>query len=492
MPKRFLLNSAIFCGFPASAPVRSKSSTKNSASPSLAQLEKAARDNKIRHLDGFGEKTEQNIKEELRRLSGSGQRLKLAIADQIAQALLTYLGQTKGVKEAAIAGSYRRRKETVGDLDILVTHSRNARVMERFVAYEDVEKIFSRGKTRSTVRLRSGVQVDLRAVPQVSYGAALHYFTGSKAHNIAVRRLAVKKGLKINEYGVFKDKKRIAGRTEEEVYKQVGLSFIEPELRENRGEIEAAAKGRLPRLLTIEDIRGDLHAHTKRTDGHASLEEMARGAKEHGYAYLAITEHSKQVRVAGGLDEKKLRDHLKEIDRLNEKLDGILLLKGVEVDILEDGSLDLPDEVLRELDFTVCSIHSKFNLSRKKQTERIIRAMDNKYFGILGHPSGRLINERPPYEIDMEQVIKAAAARKCFMECNAHPDRLDLNDTSPQAGQGTGGKGRHFHRRPQRRGSQPHALRRLAGAARLARSGGRAQHQEVGRTARAVQAGLRL
>ncbi|MEJ2689517.1 MAG: PHP domain-containing protein, partial [Deltaproteobacteria bacterium] len=197
---------------------------------------------------------------------------------------------------------------------------------------------------------------------------------------------------------------------------------------ENRGEIEAAGSGRLPKLLTVEDIRGDLHAHTKRTDGHASLEEMAEAAKKHGYAYLAITEHSKQVRVAGGLDEKKLRVHLQAIDRLNEKLDGILLLKGVEVDILEDGSLDLDDDVLKELDFTVCSVHSKFNLSRQKQTERIIRAMDNPYFGILGHPSGRLINERPPYEVDMERVIKAAAERRCFLECNAHPDRLDLND----------------------------------------------------------------
>ena len=396
---------------------------------SLAELEAAVRRHKIRAIAGFGEKTEQNIEEELKRLTGSAQRLKLAVADQIARPLLAYLRNTKGVKEVAIAGSYRRRQETVGDLDILVTHTRSTEVMERFVSYEDVEKVVSRGKTRSTVLLRSGVQVDLRAVAQVSYGAALHYFTGSKAHNIAVRKIAVRKGLKINEYGVFKGKKRIAGRREEEVYQQVGLPFIPPELRENRGEIEAAGGGRLPKLLTIEHIRGDLHAHTSRTDGHASLEEMAQAAKERGYSYLAITEHSKQVTVAGGLNAAQLRAHIGAIDKLNEKLDGILLLKGVEVDILEDGRLDLPDEVLKDLDLTVCSVHSKFNLSRAKQTERIIRAMDNPNFGILGHPSGRLINERPPYEVDMGQVIKAAAAKKCFLECNAHPDRLDLNDT---------------------------------------------------------------
>jgi len=291
-----------------------------------------------------------------------------------------------------------------------------------------VERVISQGKTRSSVILKSGVQVDLRAVPRISYGAALHYFTGSKAHNIAVRRMALQKNLKINEYGVFKGKKRVAGRSEEEVYRQVGLPLIPPELRENRGEIAAALKGRLPSLLTLDAIRGDLHAHTRRTDGHAGLEDMARAAAALGYEYLAITEHSKQVTVAGGLDETALRDHLEAIDRLNGKLDNILLLKGVEVDILEDGTLDLADDILKELDLTVCSVHSKFNLPRGKQTERIIRAMDNPFFRILGHPSGCLINERQPYDVDMERIIHAAAEKGCFMELNAHPDRLDLND----------------------------------------------------------------
>jgi len=395
---------------------------------SLAQLREAVSRQKIRDLEGFGEKTEQNIRKELDRLAASARRIKLSTADEIARPLLAYLREIKGVRLAEIAGSYRRRMETVGDLDILVVHVSGSPVMERFLDYDDVQSVVSHGPTRSSALLKSGVQVDLRAVGAESYGAALLYFTGSKAHNIAVRRIAVKNDLKINEYGVFKGKKRVAGRTEEGVYKQVGLPFIPPELREDRGEIEAAAQDRLPNLLTLGDIRGDLHAHTTRTDGHAGLEEMALAARERGYEYLGITEHSRHVTVAGGLDADELRAHIRDIDRLNEQLEGIVLLKGIEVDILEDGSLDLPDDVLRELDYTVCSVHSRFNLPRDRQTARIIRAMDNPCFHILGHPSGRLINERPPYDIDMEQVIRAAAAKGCFMELNAHPDRLDLND----------------------------------------------------------------
>ncbi|MCB2184716.1 MAG: DNA polymerase/3'-5' exonuclease PolX [Desulfobulbaceae bacterium] len=394
----------------------------------LMDLQRSLDNKKIRQLNGFGKKTEQNMREEFKRLARSRQRLKLSIADEIAGQLVDYLKKTKGIKKVKIAGSYRRRRETVGDLDILVTHGKDAQVMERFTDYEDVKKIIAQGETRSSVVLKSDVQVDLRAVDEESYGAALHYFTGSKTHNIAVRKIAVRNNLKINEYGVFKGEKRLAGHTEKEVYEQVGLPFIPPELRENRGEIEDAQKGELPFLLTIKDIRGDLHTHTSKTDGHAGLEEMARAASRHGYDYLGITEHSRHLKVAGGLDAAELRKHMDAIDRLNEKLDGILLLKGIEVDILKDGSLDLGDDILRELDFTVCSVHSEFSLSRTKQTERIIRAMDNRYFQILGHPSGRLINERPPYEVDMEKVIQAAAEKNCAMELNANPDRLDLND----------------------------------------------------------------
>jgi len=300
--------------------------------------------------------------------------------------------------------------------------------MEHFISYEDVRKVIAKGETRSTVLLRSGLQVDLRMVPEASYGAALHYFTGSKAHNIAIRTMGVRRKLKINEYGVFKGSRWIAGRTEGEVYKQVGLPFIEPELRENWGEIEAADERRLPKLITLKDIRGDLHVHTKETDGRNSLKEMVEASVKLGYEYVAITNHSKQVTVARGLDVKGMRALIRKIDRLREKTQGITILKSGEVDILESGSLDLPNSILKELDLTVCAVHSKFNLSRERQTERIIRAMDNPYFNILAHPSGRLINEREPYEVDMERLMKAAKQRNCHLELNAHPDRLDLTD----------------------------------------------------------------
>ena len=395
---------------------------------SIEDLKRAARNGRIRELEGFGEKTEELIKQRIERYSGAEQRIKLIIAQDIATPLLEYLKNSKGVKQITIAGSYRRRKETVGDLDILVSARQDSTVMDRFVDYDEVEEVIAHGKTRSTVRLRSGMQVDLRVVPQVSYGAALHYFTGSKAHNIAVRKLGVKKGYKINEYGVFKNDTRIAGKTEEEVYKAVDLPYIEPELREDRGEIDAARAGKLPRLITIKDIRGDLHAHTRASDGHSSLEEMAAAAASKGYEYLAITEHSQQVRVANGLDKKRLLQHIKAMDKLNDKLDDIRLLKSIEVDIMDDGSLDLPDSVLKQLDLRVCSIHYKFNLSRRKQTERVLRAMDNPHFNIFAHPSGRLINEREAYDIDLERIMQGARERGCFLEVNAHPDRLDLTD----------------------------------------------------------------
>ena len=407
-------------------PKRVKALHRNLGISGLKELREAAEKEKIRKLDGFGPKTEQAILEDLERMGGQKERIKLPEAEQRAGPLLAYLKKVNGLREIIVAGSFRRRKETVGDLDILVTCKKGSRVMDRFAGYEDVRKVISKGKTRSSVVLRSGLQVDLRVLPQVSYGAALHYFTGSKSHNIAVRKLAVKKGLKINEYGVFKKDKRIAGKTEKEVYDTVKLAFIEPELRENRGEVEAARQGRLPDLIKVEDLRGDLHAHTKETDGHNSLEEMAKAAKDRGYEYIAITDHSKKVAMAKGLDAGRLKKQIKEIDRLNEKLDGIIVLKGIEVDILNDGSLDLPDEILKELDLTVCSVHYNRNLSKNKQTERIIRAMDNPYFNILGHPTGRLINERDPYEIDLEKIMEAARDRGCFLEINAHPDRLDL------------------------------------------------------------------
>jgi DNA polymerase (family 10) len=394
----------------------------------VEELRAAAQAGKVEKLEGFGRKTEQKILAEIEQVEQRSGRTSLAAAQEIAETLVGCLREFDGVKEAIAAGSYRRRQETVGDLDILVTCRQDSEVMERFVGHDDVDRVVSKGKTRATVLLRSGFQVDLRVVPQVSYGAALHYFTGSKAHNIAIRKLGLQQNLKINEYGVFKGDKRVAGKTEEEVYAMVGLRFIEPELREDRGEIEAAREGHLPHLVSLADLRGDLHVHTRETDGRNTLEEMAYAARERGYEYLAITDHTRRLTMAHGLDPKRLARQIREIDRVNARLNGFLLLKSAEVDILEDGSLDLPDEILKELDLTVCAVHYKFNLSERQQTERILRAMDNRYFTVLAHPSGRLIGRRNPYEVDMERIIQGARERGCFMEVNAQPERLDLND----------------------------------------------------------------
>jgi len=395
----------------------------------LDQLKKAVDSGKIRDLEGFGKKTEQNIKEELERLGKEQtKRTKIATAGQIAAPLVKYLKRAKGIKDITVAGSYRRRKETVRDLDILVTCNRCSNIMDHFTDYEDVQKVISKGKTRSSVLLRSDFQVDVRVVQQVSYGAAMVYFTGSKEHNIAIRKIGIKKKYKLNEYGVFKGKKRVAGKTESEVYKKINLPYIEPELRENRGEIKAAQNNRLPKLVERDDIKGDLHTHSSYTDGRNTIEQMARAAKKMGYQYIAISDHSQHVTVAGGLKPKDVRKQIKEIDKINDTLKGFIILKGIEVDILEDGRLDLPDDLLKQLHVRICSIHYKFNLSKQKQTERIIRAMDNPCFNILAHPTGRLINERYPYDVDMEKIVKAAKEKGCLLELNAHPDRLDLND----------------------------------------------------------------
>jgi DNA polymerase (family X) len=395
---------------------------------SLEDLERAVRTGKIQELEGFGQKTEALIKAGIERLARREKRFPLAQAETIVEPLIAYLKRAKGFKTLKVAGSYRRRRETVGDLDILVTCSQSSPVMEHFIAYDAVKEVSSQGETRATVILHSGIQVDLRVVHQTSYGAALHYFTGSQAHNIAVRKLGVQKNLKINEYGVFKKDKQIAGYTEQEVFAQVGLPYIEPELREDRGEIQAALQGKLPHLIALENVCGDLHCHTQATDGHHSLEAMTIAAAERGYEYLAITDHSKRVSVAHGLDQQQLARQIKEIDCLNEKLTGIVLLKSIEVDILEDGSLDLPNEILKKLDLTVCSVHYPGELSRTRQTERILRAMENPYFNILAHPSGRLINQREPYELDLERVMETAKHYGCFLELNAQPSRLDLTD----------------------------------------------------------------
>ena len=395
----------------------------------LEQLHRAARDGRIHELPGFGEKTEQRILQSVEVHAAASRRFKLAVAGQYAEALTAFLQKVQGVKQVVVAGSFRRMRETVGDLDILVTAEAGSPVMERFTGYDEVREVLSAGHTRASVVLRSGIQVDLRVVGEESYGAALHYFTGSKAHNIAIRRLAQERGLKINEYGVFRGDARIAGETEESVFRSVDLPFIPPELREDRGEIEAARAGRLPLLVELADLRGDLHAHTKATDGNASIEEMALAAKARGLEYLAITEHSRRLTVAHGLSAQQLSRQIEDIDQLNIELRGITLLKGIEVDILEDGSLDLPDSVLARLDLVIGAVHSKFDLPRNKQTERILRAMDHPHFTILAHPGGRLIDRREPYDVDMQRIIRKAMERGCYLELNAHPERLDLLDT---------------------------------------------------------------
>ena len=399
----------------------------------IEDLAKAARAGKLRELPRFGAALEARLLAESEQGGPVAQRFKISTAEDFAAGVTKYLKSHPGTGQVVVAGSFRRRKETVGDLDILVTARNGKAAIDHFVAYDEVEQIVAQGTTRATVILKAGLQVDLRVVPARSYGAALHYFTGSKAHNIAVRRIAQAKGLKLNEYGIFRGSAHVGGRTEEEVFAVADLPYIEPEIREDRGEIEAAAAGKLPRLVTLADIRGDLHVHTRDSDGKSSLEEMAEAARALGYGYLAITDHSQHATIAHGLDAERLSAQLDEIDRLNEQLEGIVLLKSCEVDILPEGTLDMPDSILKRLDLTVCAIHSRFELDIEAQTGRIIRAMDNRHCNILAHPTGRLIGEREGYAVDLERVMLAAKERACFLEVNGHPSRLDLDDVHCRA-----------------------------------------------------------
>ncbi len=344
-------------------------------------------------------------------------RIKRPTAEDIDAPLLRYLEETKVLRQAAVAGSYRRCTETIGDLDIVAAAPRGSDIIERFVGYEDVAQVVSRGPTRSSVVLRNGT--DLRVVAEANYGAALQYFTGSKAHNIALRQIAARRGFELNEYGLFAGSRRIAGSTEEEIYRHLGLPYIEPELRHD--EIEAARQGRLPDLVSLADIRGGLHAHTKASDGRGSLAEMAQAARQRGYAYLAITDHSKRVTVAHGLDEKRLAEQVDKIARLNETLSGTVVLSSVEVDILEDGRLDLPDSALSHLDFAAGAVHTAFGLPRQKQTERLLRAMDNRRLAILAHPTGRLVGERDGIDIDLERLCASAGGRRRLARLRTPP-----------------------------------------------------------------------
>lgn len=409
-------------------PRRTKMLYDNLNITSIEELKEALEEGKVSKLEGFGNKTVKNLLKEIEEYSdkgGSG-RFKLNEAEEMSKPLIDSLKEK--LENVVVAGSFRRQKETVGDIDVLATSDEPGKAMEYFINHEDVSRILSEGETKSSVKLNTGLQVDFRVVEKKSLGAAMLYFTGSKSHTIALRKLGQDKGYKINEYGIFKGKKRLALRTEKEMYKQLGLDYIEPELRENRGEIKASKNNKLPDLIKPEDIRGDLQTHTNASDGNFSLKEMVDAALERGYDYYAITDHSKKVAMANGLDEKRLEEQINGIDKLNKKLKKIRILKSVEVDILEDGTLDLSDEILKELDLVVCSIHYNMKLSRKKQTRRVLKAMENPYFNIFAHPTGRRIGERSPYEIDLEKVMKEAKDKGCFLEINADPTRLDLDD----------------------------------------------------------------
>jgi DNA polymerase (family 10) len=409
---------------------------------SVGDLEAAARAGRLRGLERMGEKLEEKILKGIEQQRKSGGRTKLGDALTYAEAIVKLLGKVKGVTRIDPAGSLRRMKETVGDIDILVIAESPDKIMQAFTSMDTVADVLAHGETKSSVVLKSGIQVDVRVLPRESYGAALHYFTGSKDHNVVMRDLAKRRGLKISEYGVFnvKTEKMVGGKDEEDVFRAVDLPWIPPELRENSGEIEAAAEGRLPHLVELKDIKGDLQMHSKASDGANTIEEMAAFAKKLGYKYIAITDHSKAVRVAGGLDDDELAAHLAHIRKINTKIAGIEILGGVEVDILPDGSLDLSDEVLAQCDVVVASVHSRFNMPRAEMTARVVKGIRNKLVNILAHPTGRLINQREPFEIDMDTVIAEAKRAGVALEVNAYPDRLDLNDIHCRAAKEAGAR----------------------------------------------------
>ena len=399
---------------------------------SIKELEHALAAGKVASLRGFGQKSVDKIRQAIQNLGKRPKRFKLLDADQLVRPLIAYIRKGGGIEQLEVAGSYRRRVETVGDIDILV---------QRFQTYPEVERVVAAGTTRGTVILRSGLQVDLRILPRRCYGSALHYFTGSKAHNVAVRTLGVERGLRISEYGIFrvpKGKKaeevgveegeRIGGAKEEDVFDAVAMDWVPPELREDRGEVQAAQKHKLPNLIVSDEIRGDLHMHTKWTDGNSTIVEMARACKERGYQYCAITDHSKAVRVAGGLSAEDFKKQRAEIEEAREKVRGITLFAGCEVDILPDGSLDLPDDLMDRLDVIVAAVHSKMEMPQSEMTKRVLKALAHPAVTILAHPTGRLINQRDPFAIDLEQIFHAAKENDVAVELNSQPDRLDLND----------------------------------------------------------------
>ncbi len=403
---------------------------------SVDEVEKLAREGKLRELPRMSEKSEQKILkaiETYRMISG---RFLLDEADRTAEKIIQHLSGLPGVDKITPAGSLRRGRETIGDVDLLITgkcctnEKQRAAVIDRVISVPGLTDVLAKGENKVSFKIRNGMQIDVRILPPESFGAAMQYFTGSKSHNVTLRQRALKMGMTLNEYGLFKldDDKQVAGKTEEEIYKKLGLDFIPPEMRENCGEIDVAAERKVPQLIRLEDIRGEIHMHTVETDGKCTIEEMATAARERGYEYIAITDHSKNLAFANGLDDKRAEAHIKRIRQASRQIQGIRVLAGIEVDILAEGDLDLSDSVLEQMDVVVASVHSAFNQEPAKMTDRLLRAMSNKNTMIVGHPTGRLLLRRDAYQFDMDKVLDYASKNKVAMELNAYPDRLDLND----------------------------------------------------------------
>ena len=394
----------------------------------LKDLERAAKKETIRDLPGFGQKTEKNILEGITFLKKSKGRFLLGDIMPVVEEILEKLKGLKEVQEINVAGSVRRMRETIGDVDILIVSKNPEKIMDFFVSLPGTVKVWGKGSTKSSIRTRDGFDIDLRVVPRKSYGAALQYFTGSKDHNIVTRKIAIEKGLKLSEYGVFRGKKMIAGKTEQEVYKAIGLPWIPPEIRTNTGEIEAGLAEKLPHLIGYDDIRGDLHTQTSWNGGVHSIEEMVQEAKSMGYEYLGISDHTKFLRIEKGLDEKQLLKQRRYIEKLKKKITGITILQGCESNILADGSIDIDDEVLSQLDYVIAGVHSQMKMPKEQMTSRIIKAMRNPHVDIIAHPTGRILQKRDEYQVDFEEILDVARETGTILEINAHPSRLDLND----------------------------------------------------------------
>ena len=401
----------------------------------IKDLEKAAKKHKIQKIEGLGPIVEENILKSIEFAKASGKRFLLGTALDIAEEIKNKLKKLKDVNKIEVAGSLRRKKETIGDIDIIITSKNPGKVMDFFTKMDDIEDVLAKGPTKASVRLE-GIQADLRVLPEKTYGAALLYFTGSKQHNIALRKIAIKKGMKLSEYGLFNKKtnKLLAGKTEEECYKKLGLKYIDPEIREEEGEIEDAFKGKLPKLIGYNDLKSDLQMHTKWSDGSNTIMEMALAAKKLGFGYICITDHvGDTFKIANSLNEKRIKKQRKEIDKINNKIKNFTVLQGGEVNIKSDGSLDMKDSVLRNLDIVLAAIHSGFKNPKEKITQRLVKAMENEHVDIIAHPFGRLLSTRPAYEMDFDRILGKAKQTKTILEINAHPERLDLNDVHVRA-----------------------------------------------------------